>query len=140
VATDLVGVLGGNRVAYLWLDHIHVHDLNFYVTQLGGDPIFAGSVLAHGVDTEMPPNPSKSVVLQQEEFSHAIRTLDFVVVSEDLSAYDNPSGFFFLFRYGKPVIASLLQDPQMKRIYTFESGGRSFVVLQNSGKFTSEFQ
>lgn len=140
VATDLVGVLGGKPVAYLWLEHIHVHDLNFYMTQLGGDPINAGSVLAQGVDTEMPPDPNKSVVLQQEEFSHAIRTRDFVIVSEDLSAYDNPSGFFFLFRYGRPVIASLLQDPQMKRIYTFESGGRSFVVLRNSGKFTEEIR
>lgn len=129
-AKTVVFTMKDKSVAYLWLDHIHVHDLNFYITQSGGKPINAGSYLKPGVDTEMPPAKDKSIKEQQEKFSEGIRIRDIIVVSQDPKAYDNPRGFFFMLMYGKPVIEELLNDKNYKIVYQFSNGQYPFVVLQ----------
>lgn len=130
-ATDLAPILGGKQVAYFWLDHIHVHDLNFYITQNGGVPIQAGSGLSSIADTEMPPNPKKTIDEQQVAYTKGVRNREYVIVSEDLKSYEDPKGFFFILMYGKPVVEEILKDANLKKIYSFSDGVRNYVVLKN---------
>lgn len=129
-ASDLSPILSGKTVSYLWLEHINVHDLNFYITQNGAIPIDSTSHLSLYADTEMPPNPNQSIAQQQKEFKQAIRSRDFIVLSEDASAYSNPKGFFFIFIHGKPVIEDLLKDTNYERVYTFTDRSRKYQVLK----------
>lgn len=78
----------------------------------------------------MPPNPNQSIAQQQKEFKQAIRSRDFIVLSEDASAYSNPKGFFFIFIHGKPVIEDLLKDTNYERVYTFTDRSRKYQVLK----------
>lgn len=130
-ATDLAPILGGKQVAYFWLDHIHVHDLNFYITQNGGVPIQAGSGLSGIADTEMPPNPKKTIDEQQAAYSKGVRNREYIIVSEDLKLYEDPKGFFFILMYGKPVVEEIMKDANLKKIYSFSDGVRNYVVFQN---------
>lgn len=130
-ATDLAPILGGKQVAYFWLDHIHVHDLNFYITQNGGVPIQAGSGLSSIADTEMPPNPKKTIEEQQAAYTKGVRNREYIIVSEDLKLYEDPKGFFFILMYGKPVVEEIMKDANLKKIYSFSDGVRNYVVLQN---------
>lgn len=130
-AADLSPILAGKAVSYMWLDHIHVHDLNFYITQKGGIPISAGSKLSWQADTEMPPNIEKSINQQQREYAQAMRTREYIVVSQDFKAYEDPKGFFFILMYGRPIIEDLLKDPKWENIYTFTDGVRTYKVLKS---------
>jgi len=130
-------ILGGKRITYMWLDHINVHDLNFYITQDGNVPIYAPSLLLPGVDTEMPPNPSKSVISQQEEYAKGMRVREYVIVTEDLKSYENPKGFFFILRYGGPIVENIIHDPEFEKIYTFSDLTRNYQVLKNK-KFNKD--
>lgn len=130
-ASDLAPILGGKQVAYFWLDHIHVHDLNFYITQNGGVPIQAGSGLSGIADTEMPPNPKKTIDEQQAAYTKGARNREYIIVSEDLKLYEDPKGFFFILMYGKPVVEEIMKDANLKKIYSFSDGVRNYVVLQN---------
>ena len=136
-AADLGPILGGKRITYMWLDHINVHDLNFYITQDGNVPIYAPSLLLPGVDTEMPPNPSKSVISQQEEYAKGMRVREYVIVTEDLKSYENPKGFFFILRYGGPIVENIIHDPEFEKIYTFSDLTRNYQVLKNK-KFNKD--
>lgn len=131
VANDLSVTLSGYLVSYLWVDHINVHDLNFYLTQLGSDPIIATSGLAPGADTEMPSDPHRTIDKQRDDFARAIRTRPYIVVTDEMSAYENTSAQFFLFRFGRPVIKDILSDSQLIKIYTFNDGLRNYYVLKN---------
>jgi len=133
IAQEVLPILSGEAVAYFWLDHIHVHDLNFYITQQGGKPIRAGSVLAQGVDIEMPPDLNRSIEEQQNAFVRAAKDRRYIVVSDDLKSYEDKTSVFFIFQHGKPVIEGLLNDPSMKPIYKFMYTNRSFIVLENTG-------
>lgn len=130
-AADLTPILASKTVSYMWLDHIHVHDLNFYITQKGNVPISAGSGLSFVADTEMPPDPGKSVSQQQKEYAQAMRTREYIIVSEDFKAYSDPKGFFFILMYGRPIIEDLLNDPKWINIYTFTDGERTYKVLKS---------
>lgn len=130
-AFDLAPLLKGTPVSYMWLDHINVHDLSFYITQNGGIPISASSGLSPDADTEMPPNQSKSITQQQKEYALAMRTRDYIIVTEDTDGYNNPKGFFFILLHGKPMIEELLKDPNWEKIYTFTDGTRKYQLLKN---------
>lgn len=130
IANDLKDILGNKSVTYLWLDHINLHDLNFYITGQGGKPISGESVLMHGVDTEMPPDAGKSISQQQDEFARGIRTREYILLSSDISQYNNPNAFFFLFRYGQPVISDLLDDQKYEVIYRYKLDNIPFVILK----------
>jgi hypothetical protein len=133
-AADISLLLGGKEVAYLWLDHVNIHDLNFYITQTGGIPIDATSGLSPDADTEMPPQKDKNIALQQNDFASGLRNRKYVVIIDDLSLYENPDGFFFILKYGKPVVEGILNDPRMEKIYSFKAGARSFSVFKNNSQ------
>lgn len=130
-AADLGPILGGKLVSYIWLDHVNVHDLNFYITKNGGTPINAGSGLNKEADTEMPANPQKTIQTQRTDYAKGIRSREYIVALEDTKSYENPYGFFFILMYGKPVVEEILKDPNLKKVYSFSDGSNSYVVLQN---------
>jgi len=131
VAADLGPILGGKLVSYIWLDHINVHDLNFYITKNKETPINAGSGLNQEADTEMPPNSQKPIQTQRTDYAKGIRSREYILVLEDTKSYENPHGFFFILMYGKPIIDDILSDSNLRKIYSFSDGLHSYVVLQN---------
>lgn len=130
-ASVLGEVLGGKFVAYAWIDHINVHDLNFYITAQGGLPINAHSKLADDADTEGASDPAKTIEDQRTAFAKGLRTRPYLVVTDDLESYADDSSIIFLFRYGKPVIETILSDKSFERVYTFNDGFRNYYVLKN---------
>lgn len=132
VAHDLRDILGDKNVTHLWLDHLNVYDLNFYITQSGGRLINSVSHFEGGIDTESIADPSRSIPDQQAQFAAGLKKQKYVVITEDLSFYENPSGFFFMYVYGRPVIEELLRDGTMKKIYTYTFNGVPFAVLENT--------
>ncbi len=130
-AADLGPILGGKLVSYIWLDHINVHDLNFYITKNEGTPINAGSGLNKEADTEMPANTQKTIQTQRTDYAKGIRLREYILVLEDTKSYEDPHGFFFILMYGKPIIDDILSDSNLKKIYSFSDGTHSYVVLQN---------
>ena len=131
VADDLANTLSGRWISYIWIDHINVHDLNFYLTQKGYRPIRASSGLAMGADIEMPFDPNRSIEKQREDFVYAIRTRPFIVVTDDLSGYEDKNSQFFIFRFGRPVIEGIINDPKLKKIYSYDDGNRNYILLEN---------
>lgn len=131
VADDLANTLSGCWVSYIWIDHINVHDLNFYLTQKGYKPIRASSGLAMGADIEMPFDPNRTIDKQREDFAYAIRTRPFIVISDDMAGYEDKNNQFFIFRFGRPVIEGILTDPKLKKIYSFYDGARNYTILEN---------
>jgi hypothetical protein len=79
----------------------------------------------------MPPDPHMSVEQLQAAFAEGIRNREYVVVATDTSVYNNPSGFFTMFVYGKKVIDELLLDQNFEQVYSFNNGEVPFVVLRN---------
>lgn len=128
---NLKNILGGKTVTYFWLDHVHVHDLNFYITREGGLPIRAGSIIVPGIDTEMYPIKNKPISEQQTNFYEALKTREFVVITEDLHAYEDDQSLYFILRYGKSIVSELLTETDFKRIFSFDFGERKFTVLKN---------
>ena len=131
VADDLANTLSGRWISYIWIDHINVHDLNFYLTQKGYRPIRASSGLAMGADIEMPFDPNRSIEKQREDFVYAIRTRPFIVVTDYLSGYEDKNSQFFIFRFGRPVIEGIINDPKLKKIYSYDDGNRNYILLEN---------
>ena len=131
VADDLANTLSGRWISYIWIDHINVHDLNFYLTQKGYRPIRASSGLAMGADIEMPFDLNRSIEKQREDFSYAIRTRPFIVITDDLAGYEDKNSQFFIFRFGRPVIEGIINDPKLKKIYSYDDGNRNYILFEN---------
>ena len=130
-ATVLSKVLGGKFVAYAWIDHINVHDLNFYITAQGGMPINAHSKLSGDADTEEVSDPTKTIEEQRISYALGLRSRPYLVVSDDLESYEDDKSIIFLFRYGKPVIETILTDKSFERVFSFNDGDRNYYVLKN---------
>lgn len=131
IVRDIGKDLGGRTVAYLWLEDINVHTLNFYLTQRGFEPIRTSSRISKNVDIENPPVSYISIADQQKEFAEGLRTKDFIVFAQNTSLYENKNAFFSMFVFGKPVLDELLVDDNFAKYHTFTIRDTPFIVLKN---------
>jgi hypothetical protein len=120
-----------SNIAYLWLDHINVHDLNFYLTQQGSNPIRTNSVLSPGVDLEMPPVSGVSIPSQITALKNGIYLKKYIVISDDPSDYANPEGFFLFLKHGKDIVGEILNDKNMVELVNFRNGNKNMLLIRN---------
>lgn len=131
IVHDIGKDLSGKSIAYLWLEDINVHTLNFYLTQSGFKPIKTSSRISKNVDIENPPVSYISIADQQKELAQGLATKEFIVLAKDTSLYQNKDGFFSMFVFGKPVLDELMKDDNFVKRYTFAIRDTPFIVFKN---------
>lgn len=141
LATLLTQSGGDATVAFLWHDIISIDTLRFYAASQGRSfpkkfvyqaPDGAWLDTAVAVPPGVDYRELQAALLRQLEAK-----ADYVVFTAELRNYELPNHHMFLFKYGRPVIESVMRSPRFKPIWRYTLGGLPFVVLKSTEDHTA---
>ena len=119
--------------AELWLEVVQIPMIQNRSIQLGQVPpqrmkfVFEGAGYDPVIGVPADADFARRLLAAMREA--ALCTADFVVVTSDLSAYENPQSPLLLFRSGRPVIEELFAKVGNRIVARFETAGQPPVLV-----------
>ncbi|MCC7367951.1 MAG: hypothetical protein IT306_05990 [Chloroflexi bacterium] len=135
-ALDIDTIVGNKAVGIIWIKGFGRHHVRYYLAQAGLPPPREFESVANGsgdpIELERPLADGDPRDVLTARLERTIRRFaDYVLVTTETAAYEDPKGELWPYRIGRPAIDNILADPDFVPVARFTLFGRPFVLLEN---------